>query len=275
MVMSDILNKILATKREEIAASQSQAPLAELVARAKDQPPPRDFVGAIQSRIAGGRPAVIAEIKKASPSKGVLREDFRPAEIAASYERGGAACLSVLTDEQYFQGSAEYLKQARAACSLPVLRKDFMIDPYQVYEARAMGADCILLIVAAFGSLALPARGAAGDRAMRELEVLANELGMAVLVESHDAAELDAALRLQTPLQGINNRNLHSFEVGLNTTLDLLPKIGSDRIVISESGILDPGDVALMLANNVYGFLVGEAFMRAPDPGAELARLFA
>lgn len=276
--MSDILQRILATKREEIAAAQSGLPLAQLMACAKDQPPPRDFIGAIRSRVAGGRPAVIAEIKKASPSKGVLRDDFRPAEIAASYEKGGAACLSVLTDAQYFQGSPEYLQQARAACSLPVLRKDFMIDPYQVYEARAMGADCILLIVAAFSPLASPAgRGAGGERfgLMHDLEALGRELGMAVLVESHNAEELDAALTLQTPLQGINNRNLRSFEVGLNTTIDLLPKIGSDRIVITESGILAPADVALMRANHVHGFLVGEAFMRAPDPGVELARLFA
>ena len=269
--MSDILQKILATKRDEIAAAQSRLPLAEMIARAKDQPPPRDFVGAIRGRIAAGRPAVIAEIKKASPSKGVLREDFRPAEIAASYEQGGAACLSVLTDKQYFQGSAEYLREARSACSLPVLRKDFMIDPYQVYEARAMGADCILLIVAAFTPLAAPA----GRGLMHDLEAIATELGMAVLVESHNAEELDAALTLQTPLQGINNRNLRSFEVGLNTTLALLPKIGSDRIVITESGILALADVSLMRANHVHAFLVGEAFMRSPDPGAELARLFA
>jgi indole-3-glycerol phosphate synthase len=293
--MSDILNKILATKREEIAAAQSRLPLAEIIARAKDQPTPRDFVAAIRSRIAAGRPAVIAEIKKASPSKGVLRQDFRPAEIAASYERGGAACLSVLTDEQYFQGSPEYLKQARAACGLPVLRKDFMIDPYQVYEARAMGADCILLIVAAFMPLSPRAgRGAGGEGIisplapqagrgvggegiglMQELEALAAGLNMAVLVESHNAAELDAALQLQTPLQGINNRNLRSFEVSLNTTLDLLPKIGSDRIVITESGILAPTDVALMCQHGVHVFLIGEAFMRALDPGTELARLFA
>ena len=292
--MSDILDRILATKREEVAAAKACLPLAEVAARAKDQPPTRDFIAAIRSRIAAGRPAVIAEIKKASPSKGVLREDFHPAEIAASYERGGAACLSVLTDEQYFQGSPEYLKQARAACSLPVLRKDFIIDPYQVYEARAMGADCILLIVAAFAPSLQAGRGGGGEGvispfsllagrgvggegigSMRELEMLAARLGMAVLVESHDGAELDAALQLQTPLQGINNRNLRSFEVRLGTTLDLLPRIGSDRIVITESGITAPENVALMREHGVHAFLVGEAFMRAPDPGLELARLFA
>jgi indole-3-glycerol phosphate synthase len=261
---SDILNKILATKREEIAAGLKTVPLAEMAARAKQQSTPRDFVGAMRAKIAAGKPAVIAEIKKASPSKGILREDFRPAEIAASYEQGGAACLSVLTDKQYFQGSAEYLRQARAACSLPVLRKDFIIDPYQVYEARAMGADCILLIVAAL-SLA----------EMRALEALALDLGMAVLVESHNAEELEAALQLKTPLQGINNRNLRTFEVSLETTLDLLPKIGPDRIVVTESGILAPSDAARMRDHNVHAFLVGEAFMRAGNPGHELARLFA
>jgi indole-3-glycerol phosphate synthase len=262
--MSDILDKILATKREEITAGQKTISLAEMQARAEEQPSARDFVGAIRAKLAAGKPAVIAEIKKASPSKGVLREDFRPAEIAASYEQGGAACLSVLTDRQYFQGSAEYLKQARAACSLPVLRKDFIIDPYQVYEARAMGADCILLIVAAL-SLA----------DMQALEALAHEFGMAVLVESHNAEELDAALQLPTPLQGINNRDLRTFEVSLDTTIGLLPRIGPERIVITESGILVPADVALMRSHHVNAFLVGEAFMRADDPGAELARLFA
>jgi indole-3-glycerol phosphate synthase len=262
--MSDILEKILATKRLEIAAGLAVVPLSHMRARAEAAAPPRDFVGALRAKLAAGRPAVIAEIKKASPSKGVIRPDFKPAEIAASYAAGGAACLSVLTDRDYFQGSAEYLMQARAACELPVLRKDFIIDPYQVYEARAMGADCILLIVAA---LQLPA--------MRELEALAHALGMAVLVESHSAAELDVALQLQTPLQGINNRNLRTFEVSLDTTLALLPKIGSDRIVITESGILAPADVARMRSHQVNGFLVGEAFMRAADPGAELARLFA
>ena len=261
--MSDILQKILATKREEIAAVLEQVSFVEMQALAWVQPPARDFVGAIRARIEAGKPAVIAEIKKASPSKGVLRADFRPAEIAASYEKGGAACLSVLTDVQYFQGSPEYLRAARAACTLPVLRKDFIIDPFQVYEARAMGADCILLIVAALNL----------DE-MQALEALAHELGMAVLVESHDAEELDAALQLKTPLQGINNRNLRTFEVGLDTTLGLLPKIGPERIVVTESGILAPADVARMRAHDVHAFLVGEAFMRAADPGAELARLF-
>lgn len=262
--MSDILEKILATKRTEIAAGLARTPLAEMRARAEAAAPTRDFVGALRAKLEARRPAVIAEIKKASPSKGVIRADFDPAEIAASYERGGAACLSVLTDAEYFQGSAEYLKAARAACALPVLRKDFIIDPYQVYEARAMGADCILLIVAA---LSLPA--------MQALEALAHELGMAVLVESHDANELDAALHLTTPLQGINNRNLRSFEVSLDATLSLLPKIAAPRIVVTESGIVGPADVATMRGHGVNAFLVGEAFMRAPDPGAELARLFA
>jgi len=292
--MSDILNKILATKREELAAAQSQLPLVEIIAQAKDQPPARDFTGAIRAKIAAGLPAVIAEIKKASPSQGVIRPDFKPAEIAASYEAGGAACLSVLTDRDYFQGAPEYLQAARAACSLPVLRKDFMIDPYQVYEARAMGADCILLIVGAFapGSpLSLRERGRGEGEMfdvprMKELEGLAHELGMAVLIESHDASELDAALQIDTPLIGINNRNLRSFEVSLQTTLDLLPAINSplplgegqgvraSRIPITESGILAPADVALMRANHVHAFLVGEAFMRAENPGAELAHLF-
>lgn len=262
--MSDILEKILATKRSEIAASLGRVPLAEMQARARATAPARDFVGALRAKLDAGTPAVIAEIKKASPSKGVIRADFHPDEIAASYARGGAACLSVLTDAEYFQGSADYLKAARAACTLPVLRKDFMIDPYQVYEARAMGADCILLIVAALEL-----------SAMQALEAVAHELGMAVLVESHDAAELDAALTLKTPLIGINNRNLRSFELDLGTTLSLLPRIGDDRIVVTESGILGPADVALMRGRGVGAFLVGEAFMRAVDPGAELARLFA
>jgi indole-3-glycerol phosphate synthase len=278
--MSDILEKILATKREEIAAGLARVPLAEMRARAEVASAPRDFVGALRAKIAAGQPAVIAEIKKASPSKGVIRPDFRPAEIAASYEAGGAACLSVLTDVQYFQGCGEYLGEARAACRLPVLRKDFIVDPYQVYEARAMGADCILLIVAAFTPSPLRGEGRGeGDafdlRHMQALEALATELGMAVLVESHNAEELDAALQLKTPLQGINNRNLRSFEVSLDTTLALLPKIGNDRIVITESGILAPADVEKMRSHQVNAFLVGEAFMRAADPGAELARLFA
>ncbi|MDP1524475.1 MAG: indole-3-glycerol phosphate synthase TrpC [Rhodocyclaceae bacterium] len=265
--MSDILNKILAVKREEVAAAQAAKPLAAIRAEAEAQAAPRDFVGAISAKVGAGNTAncaaVIAEIKKASPSKGVIRPDFHPAEIAADYEKHGAACLSVLTDRQFFQGSTEYLQAARAACTLPVLRKDFMIDPYQVYEARAMGADAILLIVAALA-----------DTQMAELEDLALSLGMAVLVESHDAGELDRALKLKTPLMGINNRNLRTFEVSLDTTISQLGRIPPDRIVITESGILAPADVALMKQHNVHAFLVGEAFMRAPSPGAELARLF-
>lgn len=262
--MSDILNRILETKRAEVAAAIAAKPLAQLREEAHAASAPRDFAGSIHARITADKAAVIAEIKKASPSKGVIREDFRPAEIARSYERGGAACLSVLTDAPYFQGSADYLREAKEACALPVLRKDFMIDPYQVYEARAMGADCILLIVAAL------------DLAqMHVLEDLAHELGMAVLVETHDAAELELALQLDTPLIGINNRNLRTFEVSLQTTLDLLPKIPDDRCVVTESGIFTPEDVALMRSHDVHTFLVGEAFMRQPDPGAELARVFA
>ncbi|MCE9634014.1 MAG: indole-3-glycerol phosphate synthase TrpC [Methylophilales bacterium] len=262
--MSDILNKILATKRVEVSAAKAQKPLALMQQEAAQAAVPRDFIGAIRAKITANKPAVIAEIKKASPSKGVIREDFHPAEIAASYEKGGAACLSVLTDIQYFQGSAEYLKQARAACGLPVLRKDFMIDPYQVYEARAMGADCILLIAAAL-NLAQ----------MQELEALAHSLGMAVLVEVHNGDELDLALQLTTPLLGINNRNLRTFEVTLDTTLGLLARVPQDRIVVTESGIFTPDDVALMRRNQVNTFLVGEAFMRQPEPGVELARVFA
>ena len=262
--MSDILNKILATKHAEVSEAKAEKPLLLLRNEAEDAAPARDFVGAIRSKIAAGQAAVIAEIKKASPSKGVIRVDFRPAEIAESYQRGGAACLSVLTDVQYFQGAAEYLQQARAACALPVLRKDFMIDPYQVYEARAMGADCILLIVAA---LDLPR--------MHELEAIAHSLGMAVLVEVHDGAELELALQLETPLVGINNRNLRTFDVTLQTTLDLLERIPQERIVVTESGIFTPEDVALMRRHAVHTFLVGEAFMRAADPGVELARVFA
>jgi len=261
--MPDILEKILATKRQEITAAKQREPLEVVREAAEWAPPARDFTGALRAKIAAGRAAVIAEIKKASPSKGVIRADFHPAEIAASYEKGGATCLSVLTDRQYFQGAPEYLKAARDACALPVLRKDFMIDPYQVYEARAMGADCILLIVAALSL-----------EQMRELEALAHALGMAVLVESHDGEELEAALQLQTPLIGINNRNLRTFETRLETTLDLMEDIPADRIVITESGILTPAGVALMRAHEVDAFLVGEAFMKAPDPGAELARLF-
>ncbi|MCR6667412.1 MAG: indole-3-glycerol phosphate synthase TrpC [Methyloversatilis sp.] len=275
--MSDILQKILATKREEIAAGLATETMAALRARADAQAPTRDFVAALNTRVAAKKPAVIAEVKKASPSKGVLRADFRPADIARSYESGGAACLSVLTDRQYFQGCPDYLVEARAACSLPVLRKDFIIDPYQVVEARAMGADCILLIVAAFLPPSGKADAAQRARAvadMRALESLAKELGMAVLVESHDAGELDLALQLDTPLMGINNRSLRTFEVSLDFTLSQLERIPADRVVITESGILATEHVAAMRARDVHAFLVGEAFMRAADPGAELARLF-
>lgn len=262
--MSDILDKIVAVKREEIAAASRQRDLASLRREAEARTDVRDFAGALRDKIAAGRAAVIAEVKKASPSKGVLREHFVPAEIAASYERHGAACLSVLTDVRFFQGAAAYLQQARAACALPVLRKDFMVDPYQVYEARAMGADCILLIAACLD-----------DTQMADLEAQALALGMAVLVEVHDGAELDRALRLKTPLVGINNRNLRSFEVSLDTTLSLLPRVPADRLLVTESGILGVDDVARMRDANVYAFLVGEAFMRAEDPGAALAKLFA
>jgi len=262
--MSDILNKIIATKQLEVAAAKQQKPLDQVQAKAQAAGATRDFVGAIRAKIAAKKAAVIAEIKKASPSKGVIRADFQPADIAKSYEQGGAACLSVLTDVEYFQGSPEYLKQARAACSLPVLRKDFMIDPYQVYEARAMGADCILLIAAAI-DLAT----------MRELERIAHNLGMAVLVEVHNCEELELALQLETPLLGINNRNLRTFEVTLDTTLGLLSRIPQNKIVVTESGIFTAEDVALMRNNNVHTFLVGEAFMRQPEPGAELAQVFA
>jgi indole-3-glycerol phosphate synthase len=261
--MSDILKKILSVKAQEVAAAQAAKPLAQIRAEAEQAAPARDFAGAMRHKIAAGLPAVIAEIKKASPSKGVLRADFRPGEIAASYAAHGAACLSVLTDEQFFQGSAEYLKQARAACNIPVLRKDFMVDAYQVYQARAMGADAILLIAAALSL-----------EKMQEFETLAHSMGMAVLVEVHDGDELDSALQLTTPLIGINNRNLRSFEVSLQTTLDLLPRVPPDRIVVTESGILRPDDVTQMRMHHVHAFLVGEAFMRAPDPGLELTRLF-
>ena len=262
--MSDILNKIIATKVVEVAAAKAKLSLAEVQAAAKAAPAPRDFVGSIRAKIASNKSAVIAEIKKASPSKGIIREDFRPAEIAKSYEQGGAACLSVLTDVEYFQGSPEYLQQARAACNLPVLRKDFMIDPYQVYEARAMGADCILLIAAALDLTT-----------MRTLEKIAHELGMAVLVEVHNGEELDLALQLETPLLGINNRNLRTFEVTLDTTLGMLADVPADRLLVTESGILKPADVKTMRDAGVHAFLVGEAFMRAPQPGLELAKLFA
>lgn len=259
----DILKKIICRKMEEIVIRSEATPIEELRARVDSASPVRPFVGAIEARIAQGEAAVIAEIKKASPSKGVLREDFDPAEIARSYERHGATCLSVLTDRDFFQGSEAYLVQARSACKLPVIRKDFIIDPYQVFEARDIGADCILLIVSALE-----------DAQMAELMEVAKELGMDVLVEVHDAEEMHRALRLDTRLIGINNRNLRSFEVSLNTTLDLLEEIPKDRIVVTESGILTPGDVRLMRDHRVNAFLVGEAFMRADDPGVQLAALF-
>ena len=261
--MSDILKKILAVKAQEVASAKPVKPVPQLRAEAERAAPVRDFVGAIRNKIAAGQPAVIAEIKKASPSKGVIRADFRPAEIAASYAQHGAACLSVLTDVQFFQGSAEYLKQARAACDLPVLRKDFIVDEYQIYQARAMGADAILLIAAA---LTL--------KQMQVFEALAHQLGMAVLVEVHDGDELEIALQLTTPLIGINNRNLRTFEVSLQTTLNLLPNIPQGRIVVTESGIFTADDVKMMRHHNVSTFLVGEAFMRADDPGVELAHVF-
>ena len=266
--MSDILNKILAVKNQEVAAALSAKPLPVIRAEAKQAKPARDFAGAIRSKIAAGKPAVIAEIKKASPSKGVIREDFHPAEIAGSYAQHGAACLSVLTDEQFFQGSADYLKQASEACNLPVLRKDFMVHEYQIYQSRAMGADAILLIASA---LTL--------NQMKALEKLAHKLGMDVLVEVHDAKELEIALQLSTPLIGINNRNLRTFEVSLQTTLDLLARIAAaddaqERIVVTESGIFTAEDVRLMRDHQVHTFLVGEAFMRAQEPGVELEKVF-
>jgi indole-3-glycerol phosphate synthase len=265
--MSDILNKILAVKADEVAAARKQRDLFSLRREVESDREARSklrgFEQSLRERIAAGQAGVIAEVKKASPSKGVLRPDFQPAAIAQSYAEHGAACLSVLTDLQFFQGSPDYLRQARAACALPVLRKDFMVDLYQVYEARAMGADAILLIVSALD-----------HGLMAELEACALELGMDVLVEVHDGAELDAALKLRTPLVGINNRNLRTFEVTLDTTLGLLDRIPQDRLVVTESGILGPADVARMRAANVHAFLVGEAFMRAADPGAELERLF-
>ena len=261
--MDDVLTRILAVKAGELAEARARVPSAEMERRARAAPPPRDFVGALRARIDRGKPAVIAEIKRASPSKGVLRPDFDPAAIAASYAANGAACLSVLTDATFFQGSADHLRAARAACALPVLRKDFVVDPYQVYEARAMGADCILLIVAA---LETPQ--------MVELERTAQSVGLAVLVEVHDAGEVERAAVLQTPLLGINNRNLRTFETTLDTTLNVLPLVPAGRLVITESGILGAGDVARMRASGVNAFLVGEALMRAPDPGAALAALF-
>lgn len=265
--MSDILKKILDVKKDEVATAKKYRDFASLRREVESnielKGNLRGFEASLRAKIGAGQAGVIAEVKKASPSKGVLRPDFKPADIAASYAQHGAACLSVLTDKQFFQGAPEYLQQARAACPLPVLRKDFMIDLYQVYEARAMGADCILLIVAALD-----------HGLMAELEACALELGMAVLVEVHDGEELTAALRLKTPLLGINNRNLRTFEVSLNTTLGLLPRISPDKLVVTESGILAPDDVKRMRDADVHAFLVGEAFMRAPEPGVELNRLF-
>jgi indole-3-glycerol phosphate synthase len=261
--MADVLQRILAVKAQEVTAAQSQKPLHEVRAAAEAASSPRDFVAALERKIAHGDAAVIAEIKKASPSKGLLRESFDPAAIAASYDAHGAACVSVLTDSAFFKGSADDLARARESCSLPTLRKDFMLDPYQIYEARAMGADCILLIVAALD-----------DASLRGLEAVARSLQMAVLAEVHDAEELARALKLETRLIGINNRDLRTFETRLDVTLGLLTQVPADRLVITESGILDAADVKLMRGNGVNAFLVGEAFMRAADPGVELARLF-
>jgi indole-3-glycerol phosphate synthase len=261
--MSDILDKIVAVKRDEIRAARAHHDIASLRRDAESLGGQRDFVGSVRGKLAAGHAAVIAEVKKASPSKGVLRQDFVPSEIAASYAQHGAACLSVLTDVQFFQGANVYLEQARSACTLPVLRKDFMVDAYQVFEARAMGADCILLIAACLD-----------NAQMQDLEAQAVALGMAVLVEVHDGAELDRALRLQTPLLGINNRNLRTFKVTLDTTLDLMKNVPADRVLVTESGILGPADVKRMRAAHINAFLVGEAFMRAPDPGVALAAVF-
>ncbi len=264
MSVPTVLEKILARKVEEVAARRALVGLAELEREARAADAPRGFANALLARAKRKEPAVIAEIKKASPSKGVLRENFVPADIAKSYEAGGATCLSVLTDVDFFQGDDRYLQQARAACSLPVIRKDFMIDPYQIVEARALGADCVLLIVSALD-----------DARMAELAAVAKDFGLDVLVEVHDGDELERALKtLDTPLIGINNRNLHTFEVSLETTLDLLPRIPRERLVVTESGIMNRADVELMEISEVYGFLVGEAFMRADNPGAELQRLF-
>ncbi len=262
--MSDILDKIVAVKREEVAAAMVRKPLDVMRADAESRVLTRDFEGAMRAKLAAGQAAVIAEIKKASPSKGVLRADFIPADIAQSYAEHGAACLSVLTDKQFFQGSVDFLKQARASCDLPVLRKDFMVDPYQIYEARAMGADAILLIAACLD-----------DAQMADMEAVARRLDMAVLVEVHDRAELDRALKLKTRLVGVNNRNLKTFEVSLQTTLDLLPHVPADRLLVTESGILSADDVKRMREAQVNAFLVGEAFMRADEPGEALAKLFA
>ena len=261
--MSDILEKITTAKRSEVAALIRQKPLSAMRFDAESRVLTRDFVGSLKAKIAAGKPAVIAEIKKASPSKGVLRADFIPADIAQSYAEHGAACLSVLTDKDFFQGSIDYLKQARASCDLPVLRKDFMVDSYQIYESRAMGADCILLIAACLD-----------DAQMADFEAIALALDMAVLVEVHDAGELDRALRLKTPLIGVNNRNLKTFEVALETTLVLKASVSPDRILVSESGIASAADVAMLRNSGVQAFLVGEAFMRADEPGLALAELF-
>jgi len=261
--MSDILEKIVAIKHQEVATAKKRKSLEVVRADAESRVLTRDFVGAMRAKIAAGKPAVIAEVKKASPSKGVIRADFIPADIAQSYAEHGAACLSVLTDVQFFQGEVDFLKQARASCQLPVLRKDFMVDPYQIYESRAMGADCILLIAACLD-----------DAQMKDLEAIARGMDMAVLVEVHDAAELERALRLNTPLLGINNRNLKTFEVSLDTTLTLKARVPADRLLITESGINTRDDVLRMGAAGVNAFLVGEAFMRAPDPGEALEALF-
>lgn len=261
--MNDILAKILQTKKEEVATARQLRSESDLLREAKSRKDVRGFARALNDKISQGQPAVIAEIKKASPSKGIIRDNFNPAEIATSYAAHGAACLSVLTDMQYFQGSYDYLRQARAACSLPVLRKDFMVDPYQVIHARAIGADCILLIVAALGL-----------NQLLELESLAHELGMDVLVEVHDKDELETALQLKSPLLGINNRNLRTFETSLQNTIDLLPSVPEDKLIITESGILSADDVKTMRAHQVNAFLVGEAFMRQPDPGVALEQLF-
>ncbi|ARB30037.1 indole-3-glycerol phosphate synthase TrpC [Pseudomonas tolaasii] len=264
MSVPTVLEKILARKAEEVAERRARVSLAELEAQAKLADAPRGFANALIAQAKLKQPAVIAEVKKASPSKGVIREHFVPAEIAASYEKGGATCLSVLTDIDYFQGSDLFLQQARAACKLPVIRKDFMVDPYQIVEARALGADCVLLIVSALD-----------DVKLAELAAVAKNVGLDVLVEVHDGDELERALKtLDTPLVGVNNRNLHTFEVSLENTLDLLPRIPRDRLVITESGIVNRADVELMEISGVYSFLVGETFMRAENPGAELQRLF-
>jgi len=260
--MSDILDRIIEVKRGEVRIAQESVSLEELRLQASTRDS-RDFVGALRAKHAAGKPAIIAEVKKASPSKGVLRENFVPADIAKSYEQGGAACLSVLTDVQFFRGSVAYLEEARAACSLPVLRKDFIVDAYQILEARAMGADCILLIAAVLQPLQ-----------MRDLEAYAHSLGLAVLVEVHDRDELEQSLTLKTPLIGVNNRNLRTFETSIETTIGMLDMVPEDRIVVTESGILSRVDVDRLRANDVQTFLVGEAFMRADDPGTELARMF-